>query len=187
MSRLRCGWLPVPVLAPVPAPVPAPRAPSAAGAGRAMLATALAVAIAGPAGAASSASWVSLEGVSASVGSLSASVQTSSESSVRPLRAAQGPHRVTRLEPAPAPAATVTMHLQPVEDPRSPAQPGAAGLLVRLPERTLRAAAIALGDRVEVREQAHGLEFAHGEPPRVFFLALRDAGLGELRTRPLGP
>lgn len=180
MSRLRGGWLPVPV----------PRALSAAGAGRAMLATALAVAIAGPAGpagAASSASWVSLEGVSASVGSLSASVQTSSESSVRPLRAAQGPHRVTRLEPAPAPAATVTMHLQPVEDPRSPAQPGAAGLLVRLPERTLRTAAIAVGDRVEVREQAHGLEFAHGEPPRVFFLALRDAGLGELRTRPLGP
>jgi hypothetical protein len=166
----------------------APRVPPvAAAAGQALLGAVLALAMAGTAGAASSASWVSLEGVSASVGSLSASVQTSSESWVRPLRAAQGPHRVTRLEAAPAPAGIVTMHLQPDEDLRSPAQPAAAGLLVRLPERTLRTAAIAVGDRVDVREQAHGLEFAHGEPLRVFFLALRESGLGQLSTRPLGP
>lgn len=176
-------------LPPQPARRARPTRQEVMGPARAGLGTALMLGMAGVACAASSASWVSVEGSSASVGSLSASVQTSSESSVRPRRAAQGPHRVTRLEPAPAPApaGTVTMHLQPVEDPRGPARPDATRLLVRLPERTVRAAAIAVGDRIDVREQAHGLEFAHGEPPRVFFLALREAGLGELRTRPLGP
>lgn len=178
---------PVRALLPQPARRTRCAQPMTAGARRALLGAALVLAMAGPAGAASSASWVSLEGASASVGSLSASVQTSSESSVRPLRTAQGPHRVTRLEPAPAPAGAVLMHLQPVEGSGGPAQADTAGLLVRLPERTLRAARLAVGDQVDVREQAHGLEFAHGEPARVFFLALRDTGLGELRSRPLGP
>lgn len=154
---------------------------------RAACALTLAGVLAGPAWAASSASWVSVEGVSASVGSLSASVQTVSESSVRPLRLTQGPHRVARLEPAPTPAGLATLHLQPLGAPVQPAAPAADGLVLRLPERTVRAAGVSVGDRVEVRDQAHGLEFAHGEPMRVFFLALRDAGLGDLRTRPLGP
>ena len=148
---------------------------------------ALVWALAGPAGAASSASWVSLEGVSASVGSLSASVQTLSESSVRPLRQAQGPHRVTKLEPAADPTGLAALHLQPIEDAAQVSQPQVQKLVVRLPARTLRATGIAVGDRVDVLDQAHGLEFAHGEPLRVFFLALRDAGLDQLRTRPLGP
>jgi len=158
-----------------------------AGARRARVAMSLALALTGPAWAASSASWVSLEGVSASVGSLSASVQTVSESSVRPLRQAQGPHRVAKLEPAADSSDLATLHLQPIEASARAAAPQPAGLQVRLPGRTLRATGMAVGDRVEVRDQPHGLEFAHGEPARVFFLALRDAGLDQLRTRPLGP
>ena len=156
-----------------------------AGTRRAGVGMGLVLALAGPGWAASSASWVSLEGVSASVGSLSASVQTASESSVRPLRLTQGPHRVDRLELAPTPAGLATLHLQPLGDPAQPTAPAADALVLRLPERTVRAAGVSVGERVEVRDQAHGLEFAHGEPLRVFFLALRDAGLGELRTRPL--
>ena len=170
-------------------PDPGPGLSTAAGVGarKARVAMSLALALTGPAWAASSASWVSLEGVSASVGSLSASVQTVSESSVRPLRQAQGPHRVTKLEPAADPTGLAALHLQPVEEAAPPSEPRAAGLVVRLPARTLRATGIAVGDRVDVLDQAHGLEFAHGEPLRVFFLALRDAGLDQLRTRPLGP
>lgn len=166
--------------------LPSPGAPGwcVPGAGAALLA---ACALAGPAGAASSASWVSLEGASASVGSLSASVQASSASFSDTQGLAQGPHRVARLEADPASAGFVRMHLQPGEVAVPDARPPAGGLVLRLPARVVRAAAVGVGDRVEVREQLHGLEFAHGQPPRVFFLALREPGLEPLRTRVLGP
>ena len=154
------------------------------GAGAALLA---ACALAGPAGAASSASWVSLEGASASVGSLSASVQASSASFADTPGLAQGPHRVAGLEADPASAGFLHMHLQPEEGTVAHARPPAGGLVLRLPARVVRTAAVGVGDRVEVREQAHGLEFAHGQPLRVFFLALHEAGLQPLRTRVLGP
>ncbi|MFM7704651.1 MAG: hypothetical protein ACKO6D_07000, partial [Rubrivivax sp.] len=131
----------------MPAPVP-----------RLILTLAFAAALAGPARAASSASWVSLEGVSASVGSLSASVQTASESSARPLRSAQGLHRVTRLEPAADPTGLAVMHLEPVADGALASAPPAPALAVRLPARTVRATGMAVGDRVDVRDHAHGLE-----------------------------
>ena len=139
--------------------------------------------VAGPARAASSASSAASEGASASIGSLSASVQTLSDSATRPLRFAQGEHRVAEIAPAAGREGFVAMRLLAVAPAADAEQ--AAGLTLVLPARTLEATAIAPGDRVDVRDLAHGLEFAHGQPQRVFYLALRDQGLGDLRTRPL--
>ena len=131
--------------------------------------------------AASSASWASSEGVSASVGSLSASVQGLSTSSTRADAALLGTYRVVELAPQPGRPDLLAMRLERVAE--QPAQE--AGLRLVLPARAVHAAAIAAGDAVQVRELPQGLEFAHGQPARAFFLALREEGLGDLRTRPL--
>ena len=138
--------------------------------------------------AASSASWASSEGASASVGSLSASVQSVSDSSTRSGRVAQGLYRVIALAPQPGGAGLWAMRLERVasRDTSPPADRDADAILqLVLPTRTVQAASIAAGDPIHVRELPQGFEFAHGEPPRAFFLALREEGLGELRTRAL--
>ena len=130
--------------------------------------------------AASSASWASSEGASASVGSLSASVQGLSNSSIRTDSLAPGTYRVAELLPQPGRPDLLTMRLERVGGDEAH-----AGVRLVLPARTVQAAAIAPGAAIQVRELAQGLEFAHGEPARAFFLALREDGLADLRTRPL--
>ena len=152
-----------------------------------VLAASAALGAIGQVHAASSASWVSSEGLSVAVGSLSGSVQAASESSARPLRLTEGVHRVVQLQAVPQAPGRVSMHLQPARQAGPAAEQPGGEFLLLVPERTVKAARIAVGDRVEVRDQAHGLEFAHGEPARVFFLALRETGLGQLRTQPLEP
>lgn len=139
--------------------------------------------LAAPARAASSASSAASEGASASIGSLSVSVQTLSDSATRPLRFAQGEHRVVEIAPVPGRDGLVAMRLLALEPTADPGQ--APGLTLVLPARTVQATAIVQGDRVDVRDLEHGLEFAHGRPQRVFYLALREQGLGDLRTHPL--
>ena len=137
--------------------------------------------------AASSASWAASEGVSASVGSLSTSVQSLSNSSTRGEAIAQGTYRVVELAPQPGRPDLLALRLERADQ----AQPQAAGpqapaaVRLVLPARTVRAAAILAGDAVVVRDLPQGLEFAHGQPARAFFLALREEALGDLRTRPL--
>lgn len=141
-----------------------------------------------PALAASSASSASLEGSSASVGSLSTSVEGSSRSSTGGNRYAEGAYRVVEIAAAPERPGMVRMRLQPLAD----AAPAATLALV-LPQQALQAAAgtpggtLAAGALVDLRERAWGLEFSAGQPQRAFFLALRDEGLRELRTRALAP
>lgn len=135
-----------------------------------------------PAQAASSASSASLEGSSASVGSLSTSVEGSSRSSTGGNRYAEGAYRIVEIAAAPERPGMVRLRLQPVAD----ATPTAA-LALMLPEQALQAAALGTGAVVDLRDRAWGLEFSHGQPQRPFFLALRDDGLRELRTRPLAP
>ncbi|MFZ4652062.1 MAG: hypothetical protein ACOYLV_15225 [Rubrivivax sp.] len=136
----------------------------------------------GPARAASSASSASSEGSSASVGSLSTSVEGSSRSSTGGNRFVEGAYRIVEIAAAPERPGMVRLRLQPVADAAS-----AAALALVLPEQALQAAALGTGALVELRDRAWGLEFSHGQPQRPFFLALRDDGLRELRTRPLAP
>jgi hypothetical protein len=142
--------------------------------------------------AASSASWASSEGVSASVGSLSASVQSISHSATGEAGLAAGTYRVVELVALPGRAGWLALRLARAADREAaPATARSAGpdvpaeLQLVLPARTVQAASIAAGDAVQVRELPQGFEFAHGEPARAFFLALRQEGLGELRTRAL--
>lgn len=178
---------------PIALPAPAPgrrRALTTALAG--MLAAAALAAWAPAARAASSASWASSEGVSAAVGSLSASVQSISDSATRQARLAPGTYRVVELAALPGRAGMLALRLARVaERGAATPEPAAAGrdapeaLQLVLPARTVQAAAIAPGDAIQVRELPQGFEFAHGAPARAFFLALREEGLGELRTRAL--
>lgn len=131
--------------------------------------------------AASSASWASSEGASASVGSLSASVQGLSTSSTRADAAVQGTYRVVELTPQPGRPGFLAMRLERMAG----RQASDAGLRLVLPARTVQAASIGAGDAVQVRELPQGLEFTHGQPARAFFLALREEGLEDLRTRAL--
>lgn len=142
--------------------------------------------------AASSASWASSEGASASVGSLSASVRSISDSSTAEARLAPGTYRVVELATVPGRVGFLGLRLARLgadgsaqaEAHASTSQPPAQAQLV-LPEHTVRAAAILAGDSIHVRELPQGLEFAHGTPVRTFFLALREDGFGDLRTRAL--
>ena len=131
-----------------------------------------------PALASGSASSVSLEGSSASVGSVSTSLETSSDASSKGDDVAQGDYRIVDIAAAPARpgALRVTLH----------AVAGAGDRLVlTLPQETARAAGLAVGGMVHAQSRAHGLEFSHGEPRQAFFLVLRDDAFDELRTRPV--
>jgi hypothetical protein len=139
-------------------------------AGLALLAGATAL----PALAAGSASSASSAGSSASFGSLSTSIETSSDASSKGGDVAQGDYRIVELAASPARPGTVRVTLQVL------AAQGADGrLFLYVPQAT------AVGERVNARERPYGLEFAYGEPLQAFFLVVHDEGARELRTRPV--
>lgn len=145
-------------------------------AGLALLAGATAL----PALGSGSASSASSEGSSASVGSLSTSIETSSDASSKRDDVAQGDYRIIEMAAAPARPGTVRVTLQAL------ATDGAEGqLFLYLPQQTAAGAQLALGARVNARVRPYGLEFAHGEPLQAFFLVVHDDGARELRTRPV--
>lgn len=140
----------------------------------------LAGATALPALAAGSASSASSEGSSASVGSLSTSIETSSDASSKGEKTAQGDYRIVEIAAAPARPGAVRLTLQAL------AADGTEGrLFLYLPQATATNAQLAVGARVNARERPYGLEFAHGEPLQAFFLVVHDEGARELRTRPV--
>lgn len=145
-------------------------------AGLALLAGATAL----PALASGSASSASSEGSSASVGSLSTSIENSSDASSKGGDVAQGDYRIIELAAAPARPGTLRLTLQAL------AAPGAEGrLFLYVPQQTVAGAQLAVGERVNARERPYGLEFARGEPLQAFFLVVHDEGARELRTRPV--
>ena len=145
-------------------------------AGLALLAGATAL----PALAAGSASSASSAGSSASFGSLSTSIETSSDASSKGGDVAQGDYRIIELAAAPARPGTLRLTLQAL------AAPGAEGrLFLYVPQQTVAGAQLAVGERVNARERPYGLEFARGEPLQAFFLVVHDEGARELRTRPV--
>ena len=133
-----------------------------------------------PALGASSASSVSLEGSSASVGSLSTSIETSSNASSKGDKVAQGDYRIVDMAAAPSRPGVVRLTLQAVADA------GAEGpLWLYLPQETAAGHRLAVGAVVSARQHDYGVEFAQGEPRQAFFLVLRDDWYRELQTRPV--
>lgn len=155
----------------------------------------LGVCVSGAHAGASSASSLAFEGASASVGSLSTSVQASSQSAQRVAGLEPGDYRVVevsahsedgsrlrvQLTPASAEAGTGASASAPRAGPVADA--GYPQLV--LPAVTVRAAALEVGSVLTLRERAYGFELAHGEPRRAFFLLLRDEALPDLQTRPV--
>jgi hypothetical protein len=126
--------------------------------------------------AASTTSSVSLEGSSASVGSLSGSIETSSNSSSQTVVAA-GPYRVIEVAALPPGDGAVRVRLQALD--------GGREFALRLPPAAAGQARLAAGDIVDVRERAYGLQFARADVREPFFLLLDDAAWRELQSRPV--
>lgn len=133
----------------------------------------LLLAAAAAASASSATSSAASEGVSASVGSLSTSVERSSDSSSKDDKVADGDYRVIEVAAGAAGRARLTL------------QRDGARFFLHLPQETVARAGLAAGATVAVRTRDWGIEFAAGAPRRAFFLALHETWLPELQTRPL--
>lgn len=141
----------------------------------ALVATLLALSIGG-AFAASSASSASSEGSSASVGSLSGSIQTSSDSSSKTV-VGEGPYKVIDVAEASDRPGHTRVRLQALAGERE--------FVLLLPPPAAAQAHLAAGDVVQVRERGYGLQFARADAGEPFFLVLEDAAYRELQARPV--
>jgi hypothetical protein len=159
------------------------------------LTLALAVGASSAQAGASSASSVISEGASASVGSLSTSVQASSQSAQRVAGLQPGDYRVVGVSAHSEGESWLRVQLTPASAtavPGAPASATRAGPVadagqpqLLLPAAAVRAAALEVGSVLTLRERAYGFELAQGEPRRAFFLLLRDEALPDLQTRPV--
>ncbi len=131
-----------------------------------------------PALAGSSASSASSEGGSASVGSLSTSIQKSSNSSSKGTDVAAGEYTVIEVAAAPDRPGTVRVTLQAVADSSADGE-----FFLYLPQAAADQGQLAAGQIVTASPRPYGLEFAKGEPRLAFFLVLGDDWYRELQTR----
>lgn len=127
----------------------------------------------------------SLVGSSAAGGSsassaASDSVGTSSDSSTRAVAQLDGPYRIVDVAPVPERPGTVRVTLRAV----------AAGgqdetALLYLPQQTFERAGLAPGGTITAQQRPYGVEFAHADTRRAFFLLLNDGVQRELRSNPV--
>lgn len=133
----------------------------------------LGLALAAPCAADSVASSASSAG-SASVGSLSDSITGSSDASSRGGKVAGGQYLIVAI--AALPGERQRLQLQAVAPDRPGTQAGPAFAL----ELPVAAAALAVGERIEVMDRPYGLAFARADSREAFFVALADTWRGDL-------
>jgi|CXWL01.1.fsa_nt_gi hypothetical protein len=131
-----------------------------------------------PALAGSSTSSAASEGGSASVGSLSTSIQKSSNSSSKGTDVAAGEYKVIEIAAATDRPGTLRITLQSVADASADGE-----LALYLPQAAADRGQLAAGQIVTASQRPYGLEFANGEPRQAFFLVLADDWYRELQTR----
>jgi hypothetical protein len=120
---------------------------------------------------------------SASSGSLSDSVQGSSNSSAGNDRVAEGEYRVIEV----ADVADRPRHQRlRLEALRRDGDAALAWFTLDLPRETVAAHALSAGHVVAARHRPYGLEFAHARTREAFFLALADDWQRGLAPRPIG-
>jgi hypothetical protein len=127
----------------------------------------------------------SLVGSSAAGGSsassaASDSVGTSSDSSTRAVANLDGPYRIVDVTPVPERPGTVRVTLRAL----------AAGerdetALLYLPQQTFERAGLAPGGTITAQQRPYGVEFAHADTRRAFFLLVNDGVQRELRSNPV--
>lgn len=143
----------------------------------AVLLTALALAPV-PALASTSASSASSDGVSASVGGTSTSIEKSSQSSAGDKKVAQGAYRVTRVEPVAGRPGLLRLALTPLE-------PAHEAFALVLPQAAFDAGRLAEGQVVEAAAREYGLAFLRADTREAFFLVLDDGWQRGLQNRPV--
>lgn len=119
-----------------------------------------------------------LDSISTSIGSVSNSIQRSSESSSG-IATAQGPYEVTDVTVAENKPDALRLKLQAL-------QAGADDLYLTLPRQVAEQNQITVGSVVEALPRDYGLAFAVRDTtgtPRTFFLVLEDAWYRELDNR----
>jgi len=128
-----------------------------------------------PASSASSASSTA----SQSVGSISGSIQRSSNSSTGNT-VAEGDYRIIEVADVADQPGTMRMKLQAVKDI------GADGeFFLYVPHQVVEQGRLAAGAVVTARNKPYGMEFAHAKTLKGFFMALKDDWYRELQTRPV--
>lgn len=127
----------------------------------------------------------SLVGSSAAGGSsassaASDSVGTSSDSSTRAVANLDGPYRIVDVTPVPERPGTVRVTLRTLT-----ASEQDATTLLYLPQQTFERAGLAPGGTITAQQRPYGVEFAHADTRRAFFLLLNDGVQRELRSNPV--
>jgi hypothetical protein len=120
----------------------------------------------------SSASWASSE--------TSDSSQASSDSSTRTVAEAEGPYRIVDATPVPEKPDTLRLTLRGLsgQDEESP-------LVLQLPRQTFERNGLAAGATIRATQRPYGVEFAHADTNRAFFLLLKGEWHRELRSAPV--
>jgi hypothetical protein len=113
---------------------------------------------------------------SASVGSLSDSVQGSSNASSPAAKPTAGDYRIEKIAALDARPGMLRLAL---------AHDDGRAFFLLLPRATVETQQLARGDTLRVSEQPYGLAFARAELKQPFFLALADDWQRELAPRPL--
>lgn len=117
---------------------------------------------------------------SASVGSLSDSIQGSSNSSSRNDRVAEGDYRIVEVAELADRPGMLRLTLQAAADAA-----GQPAFFLYLPKRAAEQPRLARGDVISARHRPYGLEFARADTRQAFFLALADDWFRELDPRPV--
>jgi hypothetical protein len=146
---------------------------------RAAAIAALLVAASVPSQAGSLATSSAAGGSSAS--SATSAASDSSASSAKAIAQADGPYRVVDITPVPERPGTVRMTLQALAEGAAPD----ATLTLHVPQQALERGGVAAGVTVTASQRPYGVEFAHADTRRAFFLVLHEAFDRELRSNPV--
>lgn len=137
----------------------------------------LCAAVAMPALAGSSAASSASDSVTTSLGSSSASVKRSSDSSTQDTAVTEGDYRVVAVDSVAERPGTLRMKLQAVADD------GVDGeLFLYLPLAAVEDSQLGQGGIVTARRRPYGTEFSSGQTRRAFFLVLHDDWYRELQS-----
>jgi hypothetical protein len=140
------------------------------------------MALAGPASADSFTASSAAGGSSASSAASSASDSSgaSSDSSKNAVAALDGPYRIVELTPLPERPGFVRVALAPLA-----AAPAAEPVRLVLPAAAVERVRLAAGATVTASRRPYGVELAHADTKKAFFLVLDDGWQRELRSTPV--
>lgn len=129
---------------------------------------------------------------SASAGSLSDSLRSSSQGAAGPRQLADGEYRVIHVAQADGPAGPLALTLQPVHMPATGAlsDPGASAPQgerweLRLPLAVVQREGLDIGHLLRAAQRPYGVAFALAGPARPFFLVLTEDWQRDLPARPV--